>query len=496
MYCMHDNANKPQGADVSVVVIGAGFGGLTAAMMLRKEGVANFRIIERAKGVGGTWWHNRYPGAEVDVPSHIYSWAFKRFDWQRTHARQPEIQRYIEEVVEEQGLRDHITFETSVTDLVWDDDRKQYRVTLSNGEVFQADFVISAAGLLNIPRYPNWPGYNDFKGVKIHTAAWDSSVDLAGKRVAVVGVGSSATQVVATIAPIVGKLVVYQREPGWVLPKGDRDFHAEEREGFRTESEADRHKRRRRVFWNTNSGMLFGRMYRPHTKRSKKMHAFALGYIAESFKDRPDLREAVTPKYAYAGKRTVANGAYYPALLRDNVQLIPRAVERLTEGGVVDASGVETPIDVLILATGFDPAKTLSGINIVGRNGRTLSDIWGDEPRAFFGITVPGFPNFFMMYGPNTHGGLIFTNHVSQARWAILAIRQWRRGRRTFEARPGALKRYVDWLERMMERTAWKQTNSYFKNERGAIITQWPLDAYAYMILTRIFCRLGHKVDR
>jgi cation diffusion facilitator CzcD-associated flavoprotein CzcO len=367
-------------------------------------------------------------------------------------------------------------------------------VTLSNGEVIDADFVISAVGLLNVPRYPNWPGYADFKGSKIHTGHWDSSVDLTGKRVAVVGVGSSATQVVATIAPIVDKLYVYQREPGWVLPKGDRDFSEEERERHRTESEAERRKRRRQLFLYTNKGMIFGRSYKPHTKYAKKMHAFAVGYINEVFKDRPDLREVMTPKYAYAGKRVVANGDFYPTLLRDNVELIPRGVERLTETGVVDSSGTETPIDIIILGTGFDPAQALSSMNIIGRDGQSLTEVWGDEPRALFGITVPSFPNLFIMYGPNAHGGMIFTNHASQARWAILAVRRWRRGKRTLEAKPAALKTYVKWLEYVMRRTAWKQTKSYFQNKRGAIITQWPWDAFAYMIMTRVFYRIGHKI--
>jgi cation diffusion facilitator CzcD-associated flavoprotein CzcO len=480
--------------DASVLVIGAGFGGLTAAMMLRKEGVKNFRIIERSAGVGGTWWNNSYPGAEVDVPSLVYSWNFKRFPWSRTHARQPELQRYVEEVVDEQDLKKYLTLNTSVTEMIWQPDLSQWHVTLSNGEIFNVDFVISAAGLLNVPRYPGWPGYDDFKGAKVHTAAWDSSIDLTDKRVAVVGVGSSATQVVATVAPIVKHLYVFQREPGWVLPKFDRAFTEEERQQFLTESDRERRKRRRKLFWETNKGMIFGRMYRPHTKYSKVRRAFAESYIASMFKDRPDLREAVTPTYAFAGKRTVANGDYYPALLRDNVTLIPRAVERLTETGVVDASGAETPIDVLIMATGFDPARALSAIHIVGREGQSLEEAWGDEPRAFFGITVPKFPNLFIMYGPNAHGGMIFTNHASQARWAILAIRAWRRGKRTFEARPSALARYVKWLDGRMEDTAWKQATSYFKNKRGAIITQWPLDAFAYMFMTRIFCRIGHKI--
>lgn len=481
--------------DVSVLVIGAGFGGLTAAMMLRKEGVENFRIIERNEGVGGTWWNNRYPGAEVDVHSHVYSWGFSRHDWSRTHARQPELQKYIEKVTKEQGLEKYLTLGTSVNELIWSDSEKLYHVALSNGERFDADIVICAAGLLNSPRLPNWPGYDDFKGIKMHTGDWDASVDLSGKRVAVVGVGSSATQVTAALAPIVKHLTVYQREPTWVLPKGDRDYTEQERAQFRDESEAQRRKARRKLFWDTNKVMINGRSYKPHTTLSKRLRTMAEAYIEHTFKDRPDLKEAVTPRYAFAGKRLVFNGDYYPALLRDNVTLIPRAVERLTETGAVDAGGVETPLDAIIMATGFAPEKTLSAIKIVGRDGRTLANVWGDEPNAYFGISTPGFPNLFLMYGPNTHGGMIFTNHQCQARWAISAVRQWRRGKRTYEAKPRALQCYSRWLEGQMRKTAWHGTNSYFKNKRGTIITQWPLDAFAYLFLTRTFGRIGHRVD-
>jgi cation diffusion facilitator CzcD-associated flavoprotein CzcO len=327
----------------------------------------------------------------------------------------------------------------------------------------------------------------------VHTAAYDESLDLRGKRVAVVGVGSSAAQVIPTIAPIVDHLHVYQREPGWVVPKGDRDFSEEERRHFLSLSESEYRALRRRDFLQINKGMIFGRVYRPRTAYSKRARAFAENYIADVFKDRPDLKEAMTPKYAYVGKRIVQSGKFYPALLRDNVTLVPHAVERLTETGVVDALGNETPIDVVIMATGYEPMDTLSAVRIVGRDGKTLQDTWGDEPRAYFGITVPNFPNLFVMYGPSTHGGLIFTNHASQARWAILAIRAWRKGKRTFEVKSVALRWYVRWLERVMRHTAWQEANSYVKNERGTIVTQWPWDAFAYMIMTRMFGRIAHK---
>lgn len=481
-------------ADVAVVVIGAGFGGLTAAMMLRKEGVTNFRIIERNQGVAGTWYNNRYPGAEVDAPSVCYSWAHRRYPWSRAFAGHDEIRKYVEQVCTQENLWDHLTLGVAVIEVLWQEDRRQWRVTLSNGEILQADVVISAVGLLSTPRYPNWPGYDDFKGTKQHAAAYDTSVELTGKRVAVVGAGSSAAQIVAAVAPVANKLYVYQREPGWVLPKGDHDYSEEEREQLHSLSDAEYRKLRWKNFHLINNGMIFGRLYKPHTAFSKKMRKMSLAYIEECFKDRPDLKEAVTPKYGFAGKRIVFASGYYPALLRDNVQLIPHGVTRLTKTGVVDATGVETPIDVLIMATGYEPANALKDMKVIGRSGKSLGEVWGDEPRAYFGITVPDFPNLFMMYGPSTHGGMIFTNHAAQARWAILAVREWRKGRRTFEVRPSALKLYVKWLDHEASKTAWQETNSYMKNARGTIVTQWPWDAFAYLIMTHVFGRIAHKV--
>jgi cation diffusion facilitator CzcD-associated flavoprotein CzcO len=430
----------------------------------------------------------------VDVPSSCYSWPHKRFIWSRTHAQQPEIQKYIEEVCTEEKLWDHMTLGVSVTDLIWQAEPSQWQVKLSNGEVLQADFVVSAVGLLSLPSYPDWPGYDDFKGPKLHTAAWDETVDLTGKRVAVVGVGSSACQVVPTIAPKVDKLYVYQREPGWIMPKGDYNYSEEELERFRTQSDAEYRKKRSKDFHQTNTPMMFGRVYKPHTKTSKNARAYCEAYINEVFKDRPDLKELVTPKYAFVGKRLVFSSDFYPALLRDNVTLIPHGVERLTEKGVVDTTGTETPIDALVMATGYIPLKTVTSMNIVGRDGTTLVEAWGDEPRALFGITVPKFPNFFMMYGPSTHGGMIFPNHHAQALWVKRAIGAWRKGRRTFEVKPAALNLYVKWLESEVKHTAWQETTSYVKNARGKVITQWPWDAFAYGIMTRLFGRIAHSI--
>src|ERR1700730_12622466 len=216
-------------SDVTALVVGGGFGGLAAGIYMKKAGVHDFRIIEKAAGLGGTWWDNHYPGAEVDVHSHLYSFPFKRFDWTRTHAQQPEMQRYIKDLVDEYDLSPHISLLTTVTEAVWEEHAERYRVSLSTGGVVTTRVLISAVGLMNVPRYPDWPGLDTFEGPKFHTARWEHQHDLTRKVVAVVGTGSSATQVVPAIQPIVSRLYLFQREPGWVMPKAERDFSDEER---------------------------------------------------------------------------------------------------------------------------------------------------------------------------------------------------------------------------------------------------------------------------
>lgn len=478
---------------VTALVVGGGFGGIAAGIYMKKAGIHDFRIIEQAAGLGGTWWDNHYPGAEVDVHSELYSFPFKRFDWSRTHARQPELQRYIGELVDEYDLLPHVSLSTRVIEAVWDEDRLSYDVSLTTGEVVTARVLVSAVGLMNVPRYPDWPGLDEFGGPHFHTARWEHEHDLTGKRVAVVGTGSTAAQVVPTIAPIVERLYLYQREPGWVLPKGDRDFTPEERLQRASESELSRRRARTKLFIALMKSQAFARTHSPNTKRNEMAKARALAYIDEVFADRPDLKAALTPSYPFAGKRTVTSGDFYPALLRDNVELIPHAVARVTRTGVVDAAGVETPVDVLVMATGFQQTNVLSSLRVVGRGGRSLHDIWGSEPRALLGITVPGVPNFFMLYGPNTNGGEIFMNHRCQVRWAIRSIKRLQRSGGTIEARERPFEMLDRWIQGRMQTTSWVQANNYYKSSTGRVVTQWPFDALTYNLLTRVFYRVGNK---
>ncbi len=475
-----------------VAIIGGGFGGIAAAVKLLKAGIRDFTIFEQSPGPGGTWWDNRYPGCEVDIPSHAYSFSFMPYDWPRTHATQPELQAYAEAVVDRFGLRPRFRFGVRVETVAWDDRTSRYTVRTNDGAERTFRFVISAVGLLNVPRYPDWPGLDRFAGTMFHTARWDENVDLTGKRVAIVGTGSTAVQIVPAIAERTAQLEVFQRQPGWVEPKGERAFTPAERARFRR-FPALRRLYRLKLFYTS---MRRFKGYDVSSREQRRMRDLCLRYINESIRD-PEVRKAVTPTYPWGCKRPIYASAFYPALNRPNVRLVPHAVTAVTEKGVIDARGVEHEIDVLILSTGFQPTRFLASFTVTGRGGRDLQDTWGDRPRAFLGVTVPDFPNFFILYGPNTNGGFsIIAQLERQAEVAVGAIRRVLRGRATLvDTRPAALDRYVRWLDRQLRVHASAmdspQCHNYYHSPSGANVTQWPRTHIVYYLLCRILPRFG-----
>ncbi len=478
-----------------VVVVGAGFGGIAAGVKMKDAGIHTFTIYESSLGVGGTWRDNTYPGAEVDVGSHLYSYSFKPHDWSRTHAGQAELRAYLEETVDEHGLRPHLRLGVAVESATWDDERHLWMVILDDGTTDEAHVVISGVGFLNVPRYPDWPGLDDFQGPAFHTARWEHGVDLTDKVVAVVGTGSTATQIVPAIQPIVEHLYLFQREPGWVMPKGERDFTDEERQRF---SNRWRRKRERlRLLWMMEKNIWGGKIFRVDSEANAARRQFCLDYIARSFADRPDLREAVTPSYPYPGKRPIFATTFYPSLKQPNVELVPKAVASLTRTGIVDVDGVERRIDVLVMATGFRPADYLARLKVVGRTGTTLQEYWAGEPHAFLGITVPEFPNFFILYGPGTNGGEIVTMLESQSEYAVRAMVRMKRERVTaVEVRPGFDARWNRWLQSQMEGTSWTMSNNYFTAPTGKVVTQWPRGCSLYKALTKVFGRVSETTRR
>jgi cation diffusion facilitator CzcD-associated flavoprotein CzcO len=465
-------------------VIGAGFGGIAAGVNLRRAGVTTFTVYESSDGVGGTWWDNTYPGAEVDVDSNLYRYSFRAHDWTRTHAGQAELQAYLEQTVAEHGLAPHLRLGTTVRRARWDDVRHVWSVHLDTGEIDECHVVISAVGFLNVPNLPDWPGLDDFEGAAFHTARWDHGVDLTGKVVAVVGTGSTAAQVVPAIQPAAGRVYVFQREPGWVLPKGERDLTGAERAALARPGR--RRVDRIRQRWTMERNLWGGAMFRPGSALNVKREQTCRAYIDRQFADRPDLRAAVTPTYPFPGKRPILATTFYPALKQPNVELVPRAVERVTPTGIVDTDGVERSVDVLVRATGFRAADYLARVELRGRTGRTLQEYWAGEPRAFLGITVPGFPNLFLLYGPGTNGGELVSMLEAQAEFAVRAVRRLRRQRVTaVEVRPTFAAGWDRWLQSRMSGTSWTLTRNYFRSGSGRVVTQWPSGNMVYRLITK-----------
>jgi cation diffusion facilitator CzcD-associated flavoprotein CzcO len=475
-----------------VVVVGAGVGGIATGVNLKRAGVDTFTIYESSLGVGGTWWDNTYPGAEVDVGSHLYCFSFKPHHWTRTHARQPELQKYLEETVDHFGLRRHLRLGVTVESATWDDASHMWALRLDDETVDECRVLISAVGFLNVPRYPEWPGLEDFEGPAFHTARWEHEHELTGKVVAVVGTGSSATQVVPAIQPHVKHLYLFQREPGWVLPKGERDLTDEER--TRLAIPWRRRRERWRQRWVLEKSLWNGHLWRPGTKINSEREAMCRRYIARVFKDRPDLRDAVTPAYPYPGKRPVVASTFYPALEKDNVTLVPKAVSSVTRTGIVDAGGVERSVDVIVMATGFQASNYVARLRVVGRHGRTLQEHWAGEPRAYLGITVPEFPNFFMLYGPGTNGGELVMTLESQAEYAVRAVKRvTRSGATAVEVRHWFEAAWWRWLQSRMEGTSWTMVDNYFKGPTGKVVTQFPYSNLTYRWMTKALGRISEK---
>jgi cation diffusion facilitator CzcD-associated flavoprotein CzcO len=479
-----------------VAIIGGGIGGIAMGVKLRRAGIESFTIFEAESGPGGTWRVNHYPGAEVDLVSEVYSFSFHSRNWTRNYARQKELLAYMEQTVEDLDLRRHFKFDTRIRVLRWMDTRNGYELTTEDGDKEFYDVVVTAVGFLSDPKLPVFDGMDKFEGASFHSARWNDDVDLAGKTIAIVGTGSTASQIVPMIAPDVKRLYLFQREPGWVLPKADRDFTAEELEHF-SRSRRRKLRRLKSFFLLERTYHFGGEVYRVGTKRNLKGEAIAREYIDQVFKDRPDLKALVTPAYPFSGKRRIVSSDYYPALLRKNVQLVPHAVSRITHDGVVDVTGIERKIQVLVVATGFKASDYLSSLEVYGRNGRDLHAQWKNGACGFLGTTIPGFPNLYTIYGPNTNGGGPVTfMHERQAEYIVRDVKRlMRSGAEALEVRRSFVIAYNRWLQRRLADTAWATANNYMKGPSGTIVTQWPEGMILYWFLLRSLRRVSTRAS-
>ena len=488
-----------------VLIVGAGIGGVTAGVMLGAAGF-DYRIVEKNPGPGGTWWENGYPGAGVDTPSHLYSFSFaQRPDWSRFYAKAPEINAYIAETARRFGVDKRTSFETRAETAEYDEAAQRWavRVERADGtiETLRSRFLISAVGQLNVPRIPDFPGMDAFRGPIVHSARWPAELDLAGKRVACVGSGASAMQLVPLVAQEAGELLVFQRSPQWVAPNAK--YFREVTDEIRTLFEAVPFYLgwyRFRLFWMFNDKVHRSLQIDPewpdHSRSinaaNEKHRQFFTNYIVEQLGDRQDLLPKVLPDYPPFGKRMLFDNGWYRALRRPNVQLITEGVRGFTENGIVTASGEEFPVDVVVLATGFEALRVLGSIDVRGRGGRSVRDVWGDDDAyAYLGIAVPGFPNFFCVYGPNTnlgHGGSLILNIECQTRYIVDLLTKMReRERAVAEVKRQVCRRYVDDVDAAHGRMIWSlpTISTWYRNSAGRVVTNSPWRLVDYWRMTR-----------
>lgn len=486
---------------IRVAIVGAGLGGIAAAVALTRAGFTDFTVFERAAGPGGVWWQNTYPGCEVDIPSHAYSYSFMPYDWSGTHAGQPELVGYARAVIDRYGIGDRIRFGVTVRQVRWRPERAGYTVRTSagtpagqpgTGSESESDFdvVVSAVGMLSDPKLPDWPGLDTFAGPVFHTSRYDHDLDLTGKRVAIVGTGSSACQLGPALAPMVGRLDVYQREPGYVLPKRSRRFDDTERR--RLAGSATRQRIERLRLFHT--GLRTHDALRVGTENHRRAESAFARYLDRTVHD-PQVRELLRPAHPYGCKRPVFASTYLPMFNRDNVTLVPHAVREVAPDGLVDDTGTKRPADVLILSTGFQAARYLCSLPVLGRDGTELQRTWDGEPWAFLGLTVPGYPNFFMMYGPNTNGGFsVVAQHEIQADLIVRALRRLRRGRGgSLDTRAGPARRVDRWVQSRIAVTMSSLgtgCHNYFHSASGRNVTQWPMSHTAYRAALRVLAPL------
>jgi cation diffusion facilitator CzcD-associated flavoprotein CzcO len=459
---------------ISVGVVGAGFGGVGMGIRLRQEGIEDFEIFERGETVGGVWRANTYPGAACDVPSHLYSFSFAPgHNWSRRYAPQQEILDYMEEITDRFGMRPHLRLGTEVTAADFDDRSGRWTITLENGESREFDVLVTACGQLTRPQVPRVEGIDDFEGKVFHSAEWDHSRDLAGRNVAVIGTGASAIQFVPEVAEEAAQLTIYQRSAPWILPKTDREYPEWERRVF--ERFPARVAAARAGFFAFFETGTYGFTGTPFVLKP-------LRKLADTYRERelsdPELRARATPGYELGCKRILFTSDWYSTITRPNVELLNGAVRRATASGVVGADGVERAADTIIWGTGFDASRFVSPMAVKGLESRSLAEAWGDSPEAFLGTTVSGFPNMFLMYGPNTnHGsGSVPYTLECQFNYVIDAIRRLRQnGFRWIDLKPEVQARWRAEIDRRSRETVWTTggCTSWYTNEAGRNTNNW-----------------------
>ena len=476
-----------------VLIIGSGFGGQCAAVNLLKAGIDDFRLLERRDFFGGTWCQNTYPGAAVDVPSPLYSLSFAPYRWTQMFAEQAELHRYTDHVVERFGLRDRVELQANVERVEWDDTEKRWVIHTGTKGIFYAQFLINATGPLSQPVIPHFPGQDRFQGKTFHTNNWDHSYDYHGKRVAIVGSGASAAQVIPAIAPKVARLHVFQRTAHWVLPRADRTFGRFQRWllGLKPAYKLLRWM----IYWQFETRVIAFKYSKPAIHMVQRQ---ALRFLKRQVTD-PELRKKLTPDFTIGCKRVLLSSTYYPALTRPNVTLHSReqGIASLDETGIVTTDGRHIDVDLIVWSTGYDATDGVISYPVSGKNAVQLRDVWAQYPRAYLGTSLPDFPNLFIVTGPNTgigHTSALFIIE-SQMNYILDCIRTLQaKGLRSIEVRPEAERTYTQMIHREMERTVWKTggCHSWYQSRSGHVIAMFPGFSFSYHRLTRTLKPADH----
>ncbi|UUV36190.1 NAD(P)/FAD-dependent oxidoreductase [Amycolatopsis roodepoortensis] len=457
----------------SVLIVGTGFGGVGTAIELKRAGFDDFTILESADEPGGVWRENTYPGAGCDIPSPLYSFSYEpNPDWPKRFSLQPDIHAYLKRVVRRYGLEPHIRFGTRVTAAAFDEERGLWRVETAGGETFEANVFVPAVGQLSRPVQPDIPGQETFEGASFHSAHWDHDVDLRGKKVAVIGTGASAIQFVPELQRQAGELTVFQRTAPYIMAKRDTSYRRWQQRLFR-HLPATQLLGRLRIFllaeyatYAMTRHPLLAKVFELRTAQLRRRH----------IKDRA-LREKLTPDYPLGCKRILFTNEYLPALAQHNVAVETRHISAITPSGVLTEDGVEHEADVIVYGTGFAATDFLGEIEIEGLDGRALSDAWKGGARAYLGMTVPGFPNLFCVYGPNTNlgAGSIIYMIERQARYIRQAVEHLAKPEVSYmDVVPEVEQAYDEEIQRRLGRSVWTSCASWYRQENGRVSTNWP----------------------
>ncbi|MGO9750085.1 MAG: flavin-containing monooxygenase [Solirubrobacteraceae bacterium] len=467
-----------------IVIVGAGFGGIAAAIELQKHGFRYVTILERGPELGGTWLHNGYPGAACDVPSHLYSFSFaQRRDWSCLCSSRDEILAYLHDVAREFGVDRLVVGDTEVASCTWADDTRRWELASVDGRTWDANAVVIATGQLHRAAIPSIEGLEGFAGHSFHSAQWDHDFELTGKRVAVVGTGASAVQFVPEIARVVDRLIVFQRSGNWFLPRKNRPYPAAVKAAVQHVPGVQAC-RRRFIFGVLESLTM---MFRNPGTWGQLGHAQSSAFMRWQLKD-PEIRRKAWPDYTFGCKRVLFSSHYLPTLQRPNVELVTDAITAFSPQGVLTDTGAEHEIDCVIWATGFRTRDFMFPMEIVGAQGQTLREAWARSPHAHLGVAVPGFPSMFVMYGPNTNtsAGSIIVYLEAQAAYLRQALQLINdHGAAAIDVRPDVEANSDRELQARFDGTAWTRCDSWYRNAEGRIVTNWPGYMREYIEQTR-----------